>query len=424
MGLLVTKSIKVHKRRNFSKNKQIFDSKCSKTQSQTNIKPLFATTIKSMKNLFFIFLIFSLATFLQECKSPYFPPIPPKQTNYLVVEGYITSDSPTVIKLSRTRVVSQYDTARIIPETNANVVIKDDHGNSYSLREDAAGIYIMDPVFLDASFKYRLHISTSNHKEYQSDLVPFETSPPITGTDWSLKSDGVQWYVSTKDESNQSHYYRWVYRETWEYHTPYISGFDFDPVSYVIFPRIDPVHICWVTGNSSTIVLGSSVGRKDNVVHNNLIFFPEHDERLSVLYSALITQYQLDSAAYNFWKTMQNNTENIGTLFDAQPHELTGNIHCLTDTSEKVIGYIGAGHTSEYRGFIDNNSLPATWNQPTNCTTMFVPNIPDTLAFFLSVGYVPLYEDYINNRKGYDLTFKECGDCTFKGTPVKPAFWP
>ncbi|MGN6195170.1 MAG: DUF4249 domain-containing protein [Ginsengibacter sp.] len=377
-----------------------------------------------MKNLLFIFLIFSFATFLQECKSPYFPPIPPKQTNYLVVEGYITSDSPTVIKLSRTHVVSQYDTAHIIPEINATVVVGDDQGNSYPLREDTAGVYVMDPVFLPASFKYRLHIFTSNHKEYQSAFVPFETSPPITGTDWSLKYDGVQMYVSTKDESNESHYYRWVYRETWEYHTPYTSGFEYDPVSNQVFPRIHPAHICWVTGNSSTIVLGSSAARKDNILHNNLVFFPEHDERLSVLYSTLITQYQLDSAAYNFWKTMQNNTENIGTLFDAQPHELTGNIRCLTDTAEKVIGYIGAGNTSEYRGFIDNRSLPPTWNRPTDCTIMWIPDVPDTVAFYLSVGYIPLYEVYMNNLKGYDVTYKECGDCTFKGTTVKPAFWP
>jgi hypothetical protein len=377
-----------------------------------------------VKNLLFIFLIISSATFFQECKSPYFPPVTPKQTNQLVVEGYITSDSPTVIKLSRTRALSQYDTASIIRETNATVVVEDDHGNSHSLREDTAGIYVMDPVFLDTSFKYRLHISTSNGKEYRSDFVPFETSPPITGTDWSLKSGGVQMYVSTKDESTHAHYYRWMYRETWEYHTRFTSGFQYDPVNNVVSPRTQPVNICWISNNSSTIILGSSAARKDNIVLNNLVFFPEHDERLSVLYSAAITQYQLDSAAYTFWKTMQNNTENIGTLFDAQPHEITGNIHCLTDASEKVIGYVGAGNTSEYRGFIDNSSLPQTWNEPSSCTLLFVPNIPDSLSFYFSGGYIPLYESYENNVQGYDATFRECGDCTFKGSNVKPAFWP
>lgn len=378
-----------------------------------------------MKNLLFILLIVSFCTFFEKCKSPYYPPVTPKQTNYLVVEGYITSDSPTVVKLSRTRVVSQHDTARIIAETNAAIVVEDDHGNRYSLREDTAGIYRMDPVFLDTSFKYRLHIFTSNREEYQSDFVPFETSPPITGTNWSLKPDGLQLYVTTKDENNQSHYYRWIYRETWEYHTLYTSGFEYDPASGAVLPRIYPVHICWVTGNSSTIILGSSAGRKDNILHSNLVFFPEHDERLSVLYSTLITQYQLDSAAYNFWKMMQNNTENVGTIFDAQPHELTGNIHCLNDTAEKVIGYIGAGNTSEYRGFIDNSSLPNTWNKASDCTFMFVPDVPDSLAFYFSVGYIPLYISYgAHNEKGYDATYKECGDCTFKGTTVKPPFWP
>ena len=371
----------------------------------------------------FIFF-FTIVTFLWTCKIPYYPPVNAKQTNYLVVEGYITSNTPTVIKLSHTRVVSQFDTARALPETGANVVVEDDRGGSYQLTESVAGIYTMGNANLDSSYKYSLYISTSSGKKYQSDFVPFETSPPITGIDQALKQGDLQVYVNTKNQQNNSRYYRWEYRETWEYHTPYVSGYEYFPADGMVGQRITPVHICWVTDNSSNVIVGSSTGLQDNVIHSPLAYFLNHDRRLRVLYSVLITQYALDSSAYQFWKEMKNNSEDIGSIFSTQPSQAKGNIHNVSDSTEKVIGYVGAGNTSQYRGFIDNSSLPATWNSPTGCFTVQVPDVPDSFAFYFSSGLIPLYTEYVNNVEVFDAAFEECADCTYLGSTTKPSFWP
>ncbi len=157
-----------------------------------------------IKGLISIFLFFIIGTFCFRCKIPYYRPETPRQTNYLVVEGYISSNIPTVIKLSRTRVVSQFDTARIVAETNAKIIVQNDHADRYSLEETAPGTYTMGTVSLDSSYKYSLYISTSSGREYQSDFVPFRSSPPITGIDWNLLQNDLQVYVKTQTLPNKT----------------------------------------------------------------------------------------------------------------------------------------------------------------------------------------------------------------------------
>jgi len=368
----------------------------------------------------FLLLCFVLA--FSRCKDPYYPPVNNKPLNYLVVEGYIASDTVTVIRLTRTRKISKDDTAQKVAETNANVFVEDDHGNAYPLSESSAGTYEMPARILNFSYKYRLNITLGNGKNYLSDFVPFEQSPVINGIDWTFKNSGLQVYINTVGRQNESPYYRWVIEGTWEYHTPFVSGLQYDPMSGAVNPRTNDVHICWVSDNSTNVILGSTASAKNNVLHGQLIFFPNHDRRLSVKYSAFVTQYLLDSSAYNFWKAMKSNTEDIGSIFDSQPNQAPGNIHCTTDSTETVVGYIGAGNTAQFRGFIDNSVLPPTWNLSTGCITTFVPG--DSAQYYFPYGYVPLYEEYVNRKKGWSSTLTECGDCTYLGTNVKPSFWP
>jgi hypothetical protein len=49
----------------------------------------------------------------------------------------------------------------------------------------------------------------------------------------------------------------------------------------------------------------------------------------------------------------------LGTIFDAQPTEITGNIRSLSDPAEKVIGFINAAPVQEARIFISKEEVPA-----------------------------------------------------------------
>ena len=333
----------------------------------------------------------------------------------------------TNIKLTRTRTISRGDTAAYINETGANVIIEDNQNNLYPLAENGGGNYSAN-YQLDTSHEYRLHITTSDNKNYLSDFTVCKTSPPIQSLYWGFNQGSVWIYINTMDPNNNTHYYRWEYKETWEFHSQYSSVLKYNPKDSSVIPRSIPVVVCYRSQNSSTILLSSTAKFQQDAVNNRpLVFIPPHDRRISVLYSVIVTHYALDSSGYNYWNAMKNNTEDVGTIFGNQPNQTTGNIHNENDTTEKVIGYIGAGSFQQERIFISNSDMPPGWNEPPNCTDAEFINFKDTLAVYLGgYSYVPIIKDTTRNGTiiGIISASGTCVDCTLTGTPVKPGFWP
>lgn len=347
--------------------------------------------------------------------------------NTLIVEGYIDGATPTSFKLSRSRILTWGDTATRHYEVNARVLVEDDHQGVFPLAESGNGVYTSNDILaLHPSYQYRLHIYTSDGKEYLSEMVPFKQSPAIDTIGWKLQDGGVQVYVNTHDASNATRYYRWEYNETWEFHTRYLSNIRYISGTYTIVPRTEPVQICWQTDNSTGVLIGSSAKLTNDVISEMpLVYFPEHDNKLSVLYSIRVKQTVLDVNGYNYYVALRNNTERVGSIFDPQPNQNNGNIHCVTDTAERVIGYINAGNSVATRIYISNSALPPNWNIYDDCPIIDVPNIPDSLEYYFGGGWDP-----INKRLSpanvlyYTGSYAECVDCTLHGTNVKPLFWP
>jgi hypothetical protein len=359
------------------------------------------------------------------CKIPYEPKLNSAVTDALVVEGYIEGSVPVIIKLSRTRTITNGDTSARKYELGARVIVEDDKQNSYPLSELGNGIYSsLSNLPLNAANRYRLHIFTSENEEYLSDFVPFKSSPPIDTVGWEIKDEGVQIYVNTHDPNNATRYYRWEYSETWQHHTLYSSSFVYDEVNNVVIPRTQQVQYCWTTDSSTSILLGSSAKLSRDVVNEmSLVYIQPHDEKLSDLYSILVKQYALDSNGYNYLSAMKSNTEDLGSIFDPQPNETVGNIHCVTRPAEIVIGYINAGNSSETRVFISNSSMPAGWNIPLACPFITVPDNPDSLKKYFTSEFEPVY--FIEHPPAYAASTAECVDCrTQGGVPFKPSFWP
>ncbi|MEO7046316.1 MAG: DUF4249 domain-containing protein, partial [Ferruginibacter sp.] len=267
----------------------------------------------------------------------------------------------------------------------------------------------------------------ANGSEYLSDLVAFKQSPSIDTIGWRVKDNGIRILLSTHDPGNATKYYRWEYSEAWEFHSFYYSNYQYDAASNSVIPRTDQVYKCWQFDNSTAIFLGSSAKLSNDVINETpLAYIPDHDEKLSVLYSILVRQYALDADGYNYWVAMKSNTENVGSIFDPQPNETQGNLHCVTNPAEAVIGYIGAGNSFEKRTFISNSDIPSGWNQLQDCPPITVPNIPDSLKFYFQGGFSPyeVAQPPMFPPSGYQASYNECVDCTIKGTNIKPSYWP
>ncbi len=342
--------------------------------------------------------------------------------NILVVEGLINVADSTKIKLSRTVVIGNKNTAN--PEGGATISIETAQAIVATLQERAKGTYITPVLNLDKTKQYRLRIKTADGKTYLSDLVDVKITTPIDSVGYNLKDNGIQLYVNSHDDTNNSRYYLYNYAETWRFDSYYLSTWVSN--GYDIVPRsaAQMIKECFAGVNSSTIVLTSTAALSNDVVYQSPITFIDGtSEKLSVKYSILVTQTALTKEAYTFWDNLKGNTEQLGSIFDAQPSQLTGNIHNVNDASEPVIGYISAGTTQTKRIFITKSQLPSSFKTeyPYVCT-IDSGDVADTRFALVPLNsvYVPL-APYGNDT--YYYTDKPCGDCTIRGTTKQPAFW-
>lgn len=360
------------------------------------------------------------------CKDPYYPDVNSTKDHYLVVDGHINSNGLTTIKLSRTRAIFKIDTAANIEETAAVVSIEDNYGGLYPLYESGGGYYTAY-YQLNSDYYYRLHITTREGKKYISDFVLCKNSPPIDLVSFKFNEGNVQVFVNTHDPQNKTIFYRWEYVETWEFHSQYYSTLIYDPDIKTVVDRTMPVYVCYRSNNSDKIFLGSSEKLREDVIHEApLMLIPNHDRKISVLYSAFVTQYALDSAGYNYWNAMKGNTEEVGSIFGSQPNQTHGNIHNIADSSELVVGYVGAGSVQQKRIFISNSEMPPGWNLPQYCSEYIVPK--DSVDYYFSNNtYIPIRTEPQGNPRptGYFSAIGSCVDCTLAGgTLQKPYFWP
>jgi len=357
-------------------------------------------------------------------------------TNYLVVSGNITPGDTTVINLSR--MLSVNDSARSKPERNATVTIEGSQGGSYPLTSKNNGDYVTAPLNLSAAQNYRIKITTGDGKQYVSDFVPVKNAPAIDTVDYVVNNDGVKINVNTHDSNNNTHYYRWDYTETYIIHSAFESHYmEVNHNDVAIRPADREIYTCWANDTSSSILTGSSAPLSKDLIRDQLIIdIPSHSEKVHVRYSIKVRQYALTADAYNYFNLLKKNTEQLGGIFDPQPSELTGNVHCLTNSNEPVVGYITAGSVSQMRIFIDGSQLPA-WVPATpyeSCTAdtllykrvspSSAPNVPPVITnqvalFIFTDIEIPI--DAVDG--GFLASFPQCVDCTLRGTNKQPAFW-
>jgi Domain of unknown function (DUF4249) len=275
-----------------------------------------------------------------------------------------------------------------------------------------------------------------DNKEYVSDFAAVKKTPDIDSISWTKENGGVKIYVNTHDTQNNTKYYKWDYEETWEFHSTYYSSIEYTfnqngiPTA-VRYRNADEtvdttIYKCWNTVNSTNINLGSSEKLSKDLIYLPLVFIEPESVKLSVLYSINVRQYALSHEAYLFFEKIKKNTENVGSIFDAQPSELAGNIHCTTNPGEIAIGYVDISEEKIKRIFIRNNELPG-WGYRTRCAFITIDNKPDSiLKYGISLWpTVPFSIDPTGGIRSFFATPEEnCIDCTLTGSNTRPSFWP
>ena len=379
-----------------------------------------------MSGIKFLYLLILMSIGFS-CRDPYDPGLVSSSESYLVVEGVLNAgNGPTSLFLSRSFKLD--DTAVLKGEHNAIVMVEGKDNTTRQLTMTGDGIYTSPNLNLVLNQEYRLRIVTAAGKEYLSEFVMAKQTPLIDSVTFRQNDKGVQIYLTTHDNSNSTRYYLWDYDETWEIHTYYYSQYKHENGNVIPRTPADDVSTCWKYGSSQSIIIGSSVAyQTDTIPDAPIRFIGNGDERLAVRYSILVRQTALDKEGYEFYELMKKNTESLGTIFDPQPSQVTGNLYSTSDPGEPVIGNITATTIEEKRIFIEATDLDR-WRFTQNCTTDTVVNHPDSIA--LAYGTGRLVYDAIFSRtqpnviEAYKFSLAACVDCTKRGGDLtRPPYW-
>ena len=163
-------------------------------------------------------LFISICILMGACVSEYEPNYENQLEGLLVVDGTITSGE-TIIKLSRSIAMSEKFSGKEYVN-NAKLYVENDKGiviSNSQLRD--SGEYVINVGELDVSSKYRLNIMIADDI-YQSEYLSPLIIPEIDSISWQKKGEGEPLYicVTSHDPLDQSPYYRWTYKEDWEFH--------------------------------------------------------------------------------------------------------------------------------------------------------------------------------------------------------------
>jgi hypothetical protein len=156
------------------------------------------------------------------------------------------------------------------------------------------------------------------------------------------------------------------------------------------------------------------------IAGQQLTFIPSTAEKLESRYSIIVREYALTGDGYNYYTNLKKNTEQLGSIFDAEPSSIKGNITCTTNPSVPVVGFISAGAVTSKRIFIDNRDLP-NWLPVTYYDQIDCRNDTITLTNFDEYSFVPPL--FVPVSSPLFAAPPKCVDCTLRGTNAEPGFW-
>ncbi|MDQ1163984.1 DUF4249 domain-containing protein [Flavobacterium sp. SORGH_AS_0622] len=372
----------------------------------------------------------------------------------LVVEGTITNE----LKNQTIRLSQVYELEETGPklEKGANVSVSDDQGNEYQFEEKDTLYASITPFKAEPGRKYQLKIRTSAGKNYTSDEQVLTTETKIdnlTATVENVKGErGVQINVNSYDPTNTSKYYRYEYTETykiiapmWDSREAVMVPFPATPPNLeegtpeipageniVVRPRNRETKTCFSTKNSNDIILNSTNNLSDDRVHFPVRFISDQNYIISHRYSIFVKQYVQNLAAYTYYKTLKDLSTSGSVLSPKQPGFFYGNIKCVENPTEKVIGFFEVSAVSSDRIFFNyvdlfpNERLPPYYESDCDirnfvdcegdppCSGVALRSIIRTRELVL------VSTDYVSS---YGMVKPPCGDCTTFSSNIVPPFW-
>ena len=263
--------------------------------------------------------------------------------NLLIVSGSFTnSDEPQEVVLQKT---AAYGTAPK-PVLGAGVIVKNAKGEIGRYQEKSDGKYVLQPKILRGVVGESYHLEVEiNGQTYESeaetmaaviqpDSIFWEFGRESVATNAGLTRsfDVVNVFVSTPLKSeNKDAYLRWQMADAFQFTT---------------LPECDPFRFtetCYFSKQMNPQVIQVASSKEFRVARTNKlrVGFESIEPAYTFLARHYFTlfQYSISEKANDYWQKVNTLANQNGSIFDAIPASVKGNVSNKNNKNEKVLGY-------------------------------------------------------------------------------------
>ena len=348
---------------------------------------------------------------------------------YFLVDGIITDlNEQQSITIGRTLEDSKYVSSEfsstvvakqktILPITQANVKIIVNGTETIQLAEFEQGNYQLPTTFkAKVGNNYQLVFTTIDGKTYQSSAEEMLPVPPIKNTTEEFNQKGIlryagsTEYISTSDffidyddTPTQKNFYRWRWQnwesqvicETCQQAKYYlyeneqgITGDCFKDLTlnYNSIYDYTGSDLCWDIFYSSDInIFTDNFTDGQQIKHKLVAQIPLYQSNATLV---SLQQMSLTANAYRYFKLIQDQSVNTGTLADTPPAPIKSNLVNIADKNELVLGYFSASSVAEVRYMLSRkNTKGGNYNGLFKAIHNRVPNLEQKS---MERPYIPL----------------------------------
>lgn len=313
-----------------------------------------------------------------------------QRVNVIVIDGTITNVAePQVVYLNRSKsdpITGRFGT---LPLTEATVEILVDSVRVVSLRETEPGRYQAPNEFVgQVGHLYQLRFTLREGTRYLSMPENMPAVPPLANVYTRFnpislpdkRFDGManayraanDFFVDWQDPPDQHNYYRWDWK-LWEkqdwcrtctqgfyyINSPFDRSMSYEDCYSNEQIRINGYFVndygcrtpCWeIIRNFDIDVFDDRLSNGGMNTGRRVAQIPYHQDRGCLVE---IRQSSLTSRAYQYYKLVQEQTQNNGGVADPPPTTLIGNVINTANSQENVIGYFTASAVAPVRYWLD-----------------------------------------------------------------------
>lgn len=315
-----------------------------------------------MKRIVYIFCLLILTS----CVETFNPEIDEANSQPIVVDALLTNQnirhSVTINHAKNLDETKQFEAI-----SDANVYVEDNSGQTFDFAYSSNGRYVAVSSFpgvIGDSYKLVIEVDGEQYESPFEELRPAIQVKKINAiaaveridseTGGSVNENRVQISVDLDFSDSQEVYYRFDWNSTYMARTPSQGSTSCWTDRDAVPPSdLDGSTVCFVNESSpSFIKLFTSKGLQDTSIDSVLIFSVNSNKRFQLKYSPQILLFNISESAFNFWKMVENQVANTGSLFDSPPSPITGNILPISTGNERIIGIFEVASVTHARAFL------------------------------------------------------------------------